>query len=408
MTPTSTSACPKRCAALSLLVLGGVAVLSPAPARAQVPPPTVVQLQQEIRKRDALIENLLHRVEALERQEAGTRPAPRPAAATARQAPRPASRAVTASTGSTSAGSTSTGSAQAAEAPPVPPATAAAAAPAPGQFKVDAQAAERALERTLTASGALLVPYGSAEVEPAFSYVRREIPNLVLFTNNRNEFTGSFGLRVGLPWESQLSLGIPYIGVTQQTIDNFVSPPQQVASGSGAAFGDLTLGLSKTLLHQRGWLPDLIGAISYEAPTGPLSVNRIALPGSGQNRLGFSLTALKRQDPLAFVASVGYSKAFEQSHFNPGDQFSVLGGVYLATSPETSLSASLLQVFGQAPTLDGVNVTGGNTVQTTLLLGASSILGRGTLLNLQLGIGLTRDAPKYSVILSFPIRFALR
>ena len=398
MTPTRMSACPKRCAALSLLVLGGVAVLIPAAARAQVSPPTVVQLQQEIRKRDALIENLLHRVEALERQESGTRPAPRPAVATTRQPPRPASRTVTAGAGSV----------RATEAPPVPPQAAAAAQPAPGQFKVDAQAAERALERTLTASGALLVPYGSAEVEPAFSYVRREIPNLVLFTNKRNEYTGSIGLRVGLPWESQLSLGIPYIGVTQQVIDNFVAPPQQVASGSGASFGDLTLGLSKTLLHQRGWLPDLIGAISYEAPTGPLSVNRIALPGSGQNRLGFSLTALTRQDPLAFVASVGYAKAFEQSHFNPGDQLSVLAGVYLATSPQTSLSASLLQVFGQTPTLDGVNVTGGNTVQSTLLLGVSSILGRGTLLNLQLGIGLTSDAPKYSVVLSFPIRFALR
>ena len=398
MTPTSTSACPKRCAALSLLVLGGVAVLIPASARAQVSPPTILQLQREIHKRDALIENLLHRVEALEGQGAGTKPAPRHAAVTARQPPPPAPRAVAASAGS----------APATEAPPVPPAAASAAQPAPGQFKVDAQAAQRALERTLTATGALLVPYGSAEVEPAFGYARREIPTLALFTQERNEFTGSVGLRVGLPWESQLSLGIPYVGVTQQIIANFVSPPQQVTSGSGASFGDLTLGLSKTLLHQSGWLPDLIGAISYEAPTGPQSVNRVALPGSGQNRLGFSLTALKRQDPLAFVLSVGYTKAFEQSHINPGDQLSVLGGVYLATSPETSLSASLLQVFGQAPTLDGVSLTGANTVQSILLLGVSSILGRGTLLNLQLGIGLTRDAPKYSVVLSFPIRFALR
>ena len=42
-----------------------------------------------------------------------------------------------------------------------------------------------------------------------------------------------------------------------------------------------------------------------------------------------------------------------------------------------------------------------------MTFGASSILGRGVLVDLQAGIGLTRDAPKYTVILSFPFRFGL-
>jgi hypothetical protein len=59
--------------------------------------------------------------------------------------------------------------------------------PAPGQFEVSPEAAERALERTLVATGNLLVPKGFAEVQPLFSYTRRELPTQVVFNLNRNE-----------------------------------------------------------------------------------------------------------------------------------------------------------------------------------------------------------------------------
>ncbi|HKJ88657.1 MAG TPA: hypothetical protein VKA48_09140, partial [Gammaproteobacteria bacterium] len=44
----------------------------------------------------------------------------------------------------------------------------------PGRVVVNKEAAERALERTLTQTGALLVPPGQFEIEPGFSYTRRE------------------------------------------------------------------------------------------------------------------------------------------------------------------------------------------------------------------------------------------
>ncbi|MBV8457985.1 MAG: hypothetical protein JO122_15370 [Acetobacteraceae bacterium] len=272
---------------------------------------------------------------------------------------------------------------------------------------MNVQAAEHALERTLTATGALLVPFGFAEVEPGINYTRREIPNLVLFTDNRNEFAATVTARLGLPWESQIDIGLPYNAVQHELVDNFVSPQQLTSEATGNSFGDVTIGFSKTLMHEHGWLPDLIGRISYEAPTGPKVSNGVALPGSGQEKLAFSLTALKRQDPLAFVASAGYAKAFTYENFNPGDQLSFSGGVYLATSPETTLFGVLQQSFVQSPTVNGVTVPGGNTDQAIMFFGASSILGRGYLLQLQAGIGLTQAAPKYSIIVSLPIRFGV-
>ena len=405
----------KGTAAISLGVLCGALVLNAGSAWAQTTEPTIEQLQKEIKKRDALIENLLRRVENLEQRMGTTATANHAAPVVARKSapPQPSIQ--------------SSQVAAAPEAVAAPAATAATAAPpatqaptteqsppqqqaaksGPGQFEVNVQAAEHALERTLTATGALLVPYGFAEVEPGISYTRREIPNLVLFTDNRNEFAATVTARLGLPFESQIDIGLPYNVVQHQLVDNFVAPQQLVSEATGNSFGDITIGFSKTLMHEHGWLPDLIGRISYEAPTGPKVSNTVALPGSGQERLGFSLTGLKRQDPLAFVASAGYSKAFTYENFNPGDQLNFSGGVFLATSPETTLFGLLQQSFVQAPTVDGVTIPGSNTVQSIMFFGASSILGRGYLLQLQAGIGLTRDAPKYSIIVSLPIRFGV-
>jgi hypothetical protein len=50
-------------------------------------------------------------------------------------------------------------------------------------------------------------------------------------------------------------------------------------------------------------------------------------------------------------------------------------------------------------------VPGSNQLSSTLLFGVSSIVGHRTLLSLAAGVGLTKDAPDYTVYLSLPMRF---
>src|SRR5437016_53647 len=206
---------------LTLTIIAGAAFLGPMLAHAQATGPTVEKLQKEIQERDAVIRDLLNRVTKLERQMATGMPPGAAKEVAANQAARtgqfegppllrPSS--VPATPPPPSVNSTQEAQTQ------KPP------KPAPGQFEVDEQAAERALERTLTATGALLVPEGYAEVEPAFGYTRREIPNLVPFNFDRNEFAASLTGRVGLPWESQLEITVPYNVVEQQITNNLVSP----------------------------------------------------------------------------------------------------------------------------------------------------------------------------------------
>ena len=67
----------------------------------------------------------------------------------------------------------------------------------------------------------------------------------------------------------------------------------------------------------------------------------------------------------------------------------------------------LSQNFVQDVTVNGITIPGSNTVQPIMTFGASSILGRGFLVDLQVGLGLTNAAPKYQVVLSSTYRFGV-
>ena len=129
--------------------------------------------------------------------------------------------------------------------------------------------------------------------------------------------------------------------------------------------------------------------------------------GSGFNRLLGEVVAMKRQDPLAFFTQAFYRTTFERNGFEPGDNLGLSGGLFLATSPETSLQLSLSQNFVQDSKLNGKKQKGSDQVVSILNLGFSSILSRNVLLQMVVGVGLTDDAPDYSVELSLPIRFSL-
>ena len=394
-----------------IFALAGAGFLISAPAFAQTAEPaepSVKELQKEIRERDALIQSLARRVANLEKQvikRTTTPVAPQRTAATPSAKTSPSAQSVALSPEQTTQ-ATNPPRVATEGSPATPVAPSATAPPAPGQFEVSPEAAERALERTLVATGNLLVPAGFAEVEPLFSYTRREVPTQVLFNVNRNELFPALDVRAGLPWESQLEVSLPWNFQEQQTTDIAVSPPQVVSDRWGNALGDLSLGAASQFVHESGWVPSILGRVTWEIPTGPIRANGVPMT-SGFNRLGFSVTALKRQDPLVFVATGGYTKGFEASGINPGNQFNFVTGAFLATSPETSLRTVLSQNFVQDVSVNGITIPGSNTVQPILTFGASTILGRGVLVDLQVGLGLTNTAPKYQVILSSTYRFGV-
>ena len=276
--------------------------------------------------------------------------------------------------------------------------------------------AERALERTLSAQGALLLPYGQVQVEPSFSYTRRHVNVPVLATLNgvtvpvnqevrTNEFQPSVFARVGLPFDAQLEASLPYDIIEQEQVTNVGGVARVTGSATGSGNGDFRIGLAKTVLREKNWWPDLIARVFWDTPTGQTRDNGVAL-GGGFNRITGQVTALKRQDPLAFVASASYLKTLNQVRgIEPGDEAEFFLGTFLATSPNTALQVSLDQAFANDTTFKGNKIKDSNQVSSTLNLGISSILARNVLLQLVGGVGLTPDAPDYSITVSLPISF---
>jgi hypothetical protein len=383
-------------------------------------PDTIQALQHALRKRDAVIADLLRRVEQLERRIVLSAAQLNQAVGGAgpvslRHRSRGEAAALESGPGAASpkpAAESADASDQVREAQAQVPETTAAPPTAPGQFDVDEDLIDRALERTLVQEGVLLLPFGQAEIEPAFEYTRREndfpfgIGGTVAEGKvRRNEFETSATVRIGLPFDSQVELGIPYNVVGESFTGEVNGVPQNNSSETGSGFGDASVGLAKTLLREDGsWWPDLIGRVTYDAGTGKTRDNGVFL-GGGFNEVGGSLSAVKRQDPLAFVGSVSYAKTFEHDDVEPGDEIGFSLGTVLAASPETSLSFFFSQTFADDTKIDGEKIDGSDQVVGTFGVGAATTLGRNVLLSVTGNIGLTDDAPDYSVGVSLPIRF---
>lgn len=368
------------------------------------------ELERKLQERDRVIMDLVNRVQELERRLDGNAPpaaapsagAPPAAAAAPAPQPAPAPRAARAPRPAAAPAASS--------ATPGP-----AASAAPGYVAVDPAAAERALERTLVETGVLLLPKGQAEIAPSIAYTHEEIGPSLLFDGagravaddrlRKDTLSLSLGARIGLPFDSQLELGLPY---------RYVSDSEVIRLGAGriednrdgSGLGDLSIGLAKTLLRESGWIPDLVGRVTWDTATGKRANGGVLL-GGGFDELRVGLSASKRQDPLVFALSGSYQWAFEKIGIKPGDEAGVSLGAFLALSPETSMRFLFDQVFVDDLRVDGKEVPGTDATIGALEIGASTILGPGTLLDVAASVGVTDDAPDFTVRVALPIRFAL-
>lgn len=277
---------------------------------------------------------------------------------------------------------------------------------APGAIVIDEGAAERALERSLTRDGALLLPSGVLEIEPGFSYGRKEdsSPGFVTINNQilpskveRNTInqTTSLAIRLGLPWDSQLELGLPYRRREIETVTNIGFTPAEVIKQSDSGDGDLRLGLAKTLLREGLWQPDLVGRLSWDSDSGQTG-------GFEEYRASFS--TIKRQNPLTFIAGLSYEYSPEKSNIKPGPSTSASFGTYIAVSPETSLNFIFSATRQKETKQSGITIEGSDQNIGVFIIGGSTLLAPGTLLHFASAIGLTDDAEDYSINLSLPIR----
>ncbi|SFM21301.1 hypothetical protein [Nitrosomonas communis] len=379
--------------------------------------PDIQLLLQKIKERDEVIEDLNRRVKLLESQQGTSKlqqQSPSTAVAPARQAQSPESTNHTQSPASPPAAEKPVQQTQA----DTKPQSQEKEKQSAGEFEVDALAAERALDRSLIQAGALLLPFRQMELQPFVNYFRRDDSFPLLVTNDlgqligvrtadvkRNEFDTGFIFRAGLPFESQLELRLPARVVNQTTnIPEGVTNVNDITR-TGAALGDISVGIAKTLFRESDWIPDLIGRFTWDSASGKLTSNDVPM-GTGFDDFRASLVALKRQDPLAFTTSFDYQTTLRKNGIDPGDQYILSLGASLAASPYTSLTMGLQQIWRQKTKTSNTDVPGSDDVISIATFGITSMVTRKLFLTVTGGIGLTNVSPDYFVNISLPYRIA--
>ncbi len=421
----------------SLLLLGPgllraqTTVATASPSEASPPPPPVrdpvdIRVAEALRTRDAIIRNLLERVQELETRlngTAGGSVAPR--AVTPLRTGGPAMEASMVST-----------SAPVATAPATP---ASAAVVLNGTFDAEERKATEALDQALLVRGGLLLPPGTLEMDNTVSYFSASsdhvtvngfalLPVLVVgdITSQRlrkDILLPTFTARLGLPKKFQFDLTIPYGYELSRTVDaNNVQTNQ-----SSFGLGDLQVALSRQLTTEHRHIPDLLANVRFKTTTGEnafdLGSSQTAL-GSGFYGLQGNLTAAKSSDPVVFFGNLSYSAnlpgthwipandpqnpdAMIPGHFRPGDSIGFQLGSILALNPETSMTLGWDQRFTRETHLNGTALPASYLVEGTLRVGTSYLYAPGRTVDLSFGVGVTPDTPNLQFSVGFPVRRSL-
>jgi len=409
----------------SLLFLVGIQGLSaqtvsaPAksPAQGLIVPtarmdPVDVKIQDALRERDAIIRNLLERVQELEdRLNAGN---------------------VEVAHAGTS--------------------TKAAVVPAAAVKRVDAvvvnnssydeeeRRATESLDQALLVRGGLLLPNGTLEVDNTASYFSLSsdhltvdgfalLPVLVVgdITSQRlrrDILIHSLTTRLGLPKQFQMDFTVPYGYVLNRTVDAL----NNQTSASQFGIGDIQAGLSRQLAIEHGGVPDLLANIRYKSVTGTNSYDLQSAEtslGTGFQSLQANLTAAKSSDPVVFFGNLSYTKSLPAHHtipvsdptnptvtstlgyLRPGDAFGFQLGSVLALNTETSVTLGWDQRFTQETKLNGNSLPASYLVEGSLRIGTSYMYAPGRMVDLSFGVGLTPDTPNLQFSVGFPFRKSL-
>jgi hypothetical protein len=403
---------------LVLFVFGGATqAQTPAAGAANAQPPrdpVDLKLQEALRERDAIIRNLLERVNELEwRVNGGFTSA-------AKIDERPAitgsanSRVINSLTSTNTVVSTST-------------------------YDPTERQATEALDQALIVRGGLLLPSGTLEIDNTTSYFSASsdhlsvngfalLPILVVgdIASQRvrqDYLLPSLTARLGLPHKFQMDVLVPYGYESIRTVD--ATNKQTEATSFG--LGDISAGFYRQLTTEHGKWPDMLANVRFKSTTGKDSFNltssQVAL-GTGFNAIQGNWTVAKSSDPVVFFGNLSYTGNLPANHtisandptnpdlktvghFNPGDAMGFQLGSILALNPEVSMTVGWDQRFTRSTTLNGVDIPASYLVEGTLRLGTSYVYAPGKIVDLSFGVGLTPDTPNLQFSVGVPFRTTL-
>lgn len=270
--------------------------------------------------------------------------------------------------------------------------------------------------------------------------------NIAIQNVESDSLTYNLATRYGVSPRLTLNLDVPYLGrntVYQKGGAGGSAAAIAEEETSGAGIGDVSLSANYKLLSETAGRPDTVLTFGITAPTGraPYGIDwkvlergddkfiRFAVPdkqptGNGVWQSNIGVSAIKTMDPAIVFANLGYIHSFPRSFGdidtdpqtrNPGDvklgnSYYLGAGVAFAFNERTSLSLSFSDRLSAKASLrykgaPWTKVIGSDANAATFNMGVTYAMSQHTTLVTMLGIGLTPDAPDYSLTFKVPYMF---
>ena len=270
--------------------------------------------------------------------------------------------------------------------------------------------------------------------------------NIAIQNVESDSLTYNLAARYGLSPRLTLNVDVPYLG--RQTAYQKGGAGGSAAAIAeeetrGAGLGDIAVSANYKLFSEGASRPDTVLTVGVTAPTGraPYGIDwrvierdddeyiRFAVPekqpiGNGVWQANFGLSAIKTMDPAIVFANIGYVRSFTRSFGdidtdpqtrNPGDvklgnSFYFGAGVAFAFNERTSLSLSFSDRLSGKASLrykgsPWTKVIGSDANAATFNMGVTYALSEHTTMVTMLGVGLTPDAPDFSLTFKIPYMF---
>ena len=333
---------------------------------------------------------------------------------------------------------------------PVPPV---APTPAPTETPKEQTEAEKDRERvereraiqSVQRSGVLL-PQGKFDVEPSFTYSHTSrnfinvdgfsilpvliIGNIQALRVERDVFQTQLALRYGILPNLQVDASVPWQSETDryvtQSYQNNVQLAPKESGRHDQGIGDPQLGLSYQLLHEHGWVPDLIVQSTGRAPIGKsqfdIHSNSQLAQGSGDWGVRNGITAIKTMDPIVLIFNTGYTYNFGRNltaqqitstgtnvittTYQPGGSIDNGVAVAIAMNPSFAINLGVLERYTFSTELTGVGTVQGSSLnEAQFRFGFAWAVTRNSVFNFTAAMGLTEDSPGLTITIAYPIKF---
>jgi hypothetical protein len=260
-----------------------------------------------------------------------------------------------------------------------------------GGSPADDDEAERALERTMVREGALVLAPFTFEVTPQLGFAHWDT---IQEPYVRNSYSAAVAARMGLPWQSQVAVSLPYV------LNDLRS------GGDDSGLGDIGVVFSKELMGESDYGINLVGAAGWTSPTRNGST---LAPIPYVSGFQGGVTASKRVDPLVVFGGISYfssaSRDLEPARVRGTDVVAARMGGSLAVSPTTAMTMGLNVSYVTDPGPTNLVLPRSDRVLSSIDIGVATIVGPRTLLGVTAQLGITGHVPDFRLITSLPIRF---